>query len=272
MDSRSMAQGSDPPGVSDLQSKIEAAPKSAFGRKSLVWLTFGAFAGLTVSVVLQHLLFRHVPGWEYRVMSIFSGTLGVACCSYYLTRKLERLFSAHIRAEQNLAFERNLLRTVVDNIPESILAKDVAGRYLLANKAFAKLHGVESPESLLGKTAFDMFPEAPAAVIQAADQEVMKASKPLLQEERSLTDAEGNVQWIQMTKAPLTNERGEIVGIVGVTRDITLRKVSEGVLLEAKNAAEAANRAKSEFLANMSHEIRTPMNGIIGMTDLRSGN
>ena len=71
-----------------------------------------------------------------------------------------------------------------------------------------------------------------------------------------------------MTKVPLTNDRGEIMGIVGVNRDITLRKQFEAGLLESKEAAEAANRAKSEFLANMSHEIRTPMNGIIGMTDL----
>ncbi|MBZ5660963.1 MAG: response regulator [Acidobacteriia bacterium] len=71
-----------------------------------------------------------------------------------------------------------------------------------------------------------------------------------------------------MTKVPLTNDRGEIIGIVGVNRDITLRKHFEAGLLESKEAAEAANRAKSEFLANMSHEIRTPMNGIIGMTDL----
>src|SRR6267378_4450734 len=189
------------------------------------------------------------------------------CCGYYLTRKLERLFSAHIQTEKKLAFERNLLRTVVDNIPDSIFAKDSEGRYLLANKAFAKLHGLESPEPLLGKSAFDLFPKERAAALHAADLEVMRAAK-FFEGERSTVNAEGNVRWILMSKVPLTNQHNEIVGIVGVNRDITQGKRSEAELRQAKEAAEAANRAKSEFLANMSHEIRTPMNGIIGMTDL----
>src|SRR5580704_6360370 len=71
-----------------------------------------------------------------------------------------------------------------------------------------------------------------------------------------------------MTKVPLTNKLGDIVGVVGVNRDITPRKRAEVASVKAKGEAAAANRAKSEFLANMSHESRTPKNGIIGMTDL----
>ncbi len=267
MGSKSTAGKTNRPGPTGLEPKTETAERN-FGRKSLAWMTLAAMAGLTASVSLQHHFFLHLKSWEYRATSIAAGTIGVVCCSYYLTRKLDRLFSAHVEVMQKLAFERNLLRTVVDNIPDGILVKDCDGKYLLLNKAFAKLHGLESTESLIGKSAFDLFPKGPATALHAIDLEVMKAVKPVVEGERSEVDAEGNTHWIQMTKVPLTNDQGEIIGIVGVNRDITLRKQFEAGLLESKEAAEAANRAKSEFLANMSHEIRTPMNGIIGMTDL----
>src|SRR5882762_853737 len=203
--------------VRGFDSKIETASDQRIhiGWKSLVWLTLAAMVGLTVFMALEHLLFPHLALWQYRAMTISAGTVAVVCCGYNLTRKLERLFSTHIRVEKKLAFERNLLRTVVDNIPDSIFAKDSEGRYLLANKAFAKLHGLETSEQLLGKSAFDLFPKERATALHAADLEVMRAAKPL-EAERSVVDAEGNVHWILMSKVPLTNTLDEIVGIVGV--------------------------------------------------------
>jgi signal transduction histidine kinase/DNA-binding response OmpR family regulator len=73
---------------------------------------------------------------------------------------------------------------------------------------------------------------------------------------------------LELVKTPLRNLQGEAVGLVGIARDITSRKHAELALMQAKDSAEAAERAKAEFLANMSHEIRTPMNAVIGMSDL----
>ncbi len=256
-------------GGSHRESNIRTASDLNMGWKSLVWLTFAAMVSLTASVTLEHLIFPYLMPWQYRAITIFIGTISVTFCGLYIGRKLNRLLLAHIQLEQKFDLERSLIRNVIDHIPDSIFVKDTEGRYLLVNNAFAKLHGHESPELLLGKTAFDLVPKKLADSLHDADLEVMSATSPLiLERERSVVDAEGNIQWIHWTKVPLTNKHGEVVGVVSTSRDITRRKRAEDEFRQAKETAEAANRAKSEFLANMSHEIRTPMNGIIGMTDL----
>jgi two-component system sensor histidine kinase/response regulator len=79
---------------------------------------------------------------------------------------------------------------------------------------------------------------------------------------------DGSLRWIHASGFPVNDPQGKLVRVVGIAEDVTERKRAEAESVDAKEAAESANRAKSEFLANMSHEIRTPMNGIIGMTDL----
>jgi len=196
------------------------------------------------------------------------------------------------RVEEALAEERNLLRAVMDNVPDYIYVKDTESRYLVSNNAFARLFGDVTPKEVVGKTVFELFPPEVARKYYADDQEVIRSGNPLLNKEDYPINKEGKEIWSLTSKIPLRDSSGKIVGLVGLGRDITERKLAEEEIraayqqLETKThllqqatelakqkavEAESANRAKSEFLANMSHEIRTPMNAIMGMTELALG-
>jgi PAS domain S-box-containing protein len=170
--------------------------------------------------------------------------------------------------EAKLARERTMLRTLIDNLPDFIYVKDRESRFLLVNLAAARMLGVEDPEQVLGKSAFDLHSHERALRSFLRDQEVMSSGKALINVQVSIIDPAGNRIDLLTTKAPLRDGDDRVIGVVGIDRDDTARLKSEAEVLRARETAEAANRAKSEFLANMSHEIRTPMNGVIGMADL----
>ena len=167
-----------------------------------------------------------------------------------------------------LAKERNLLRTLMDNLPDSIFVKDVEGRFITANVAHLKACGVQTLGEIVGKTEFTFFPQEFAAQSEADEQTVIESGVPLHDRIDLVTDQLGREKWFLTTRVPLCSDGGSIEGVVGISRDITMIEQANSELRGAKEAAETANRAKSEFLANLSHEIHTPLNDIIGMASL----
>ena len=172
------------------------------------------------------------------------------------------------RAEDSLAQERQLLTSLMDNVPDSIYFKDRASRFLRINQAMVQRFGLADASEAVGKTDFDFFRPEHAQAAFDDEQRVMATGEPIVSKEEKEVWTDGRVVWVSTTKMPLRDPRGQTIGTFGVSRDITERKRIEADLKQAKDAAESANRAKSDFLANMSHEIRTPMNAIIGMTEL----
>ncbi|HNT74912.1 MAG TPA: GAF domain-containing protein [Anaerolineae bacterium] len=136
------------------------------------------------------------------------------------------------RAEMQLAQERNLLRALIDTIPDYIYVKDRQSRFVINNRAHLRILGIQSQEEVVGKTDFDFFPQASAERYHAEEQSLMQSGQPLLNKEDQIISPEsGEPLWLSTTKIPLYDTDGNITSFVGVTRDITELKRTEAVLL-----------------------------------------
>jgi PAS domain S-box-containing protein len=123
-----------------------------------------------------------------------------------------------------LEVERNTLRALIDNMPDLIFVKDVEGRFVLANSYLARVVGAEAPGKMLGKTDLDFFPPQLAGAFREGDLEVIRTGQPLHNCEEQGLDEAGNETRILTTKVPIRDPRGRIVGVAGISRDITARK------------------------------------------------
>ncbi len=174
------------------------------------------------------------------------------------------------KTEEALAYERDLLRALLDNIPDRIYFKDVKSRFLRISSSMARRLGVQDPAEVLGKTDFDFYPQTLAQEFFNDEQRIIVTGQPLINKLERIIDRDGKESWASVTKVPIYNKSGTVTGIIGISRDVTKLKEAESALENARDAALEHARIKSEFLANMSHEIRTPMNAITGMTGLLS--
>ena len=161
--------------------------------------------------------------------------------------------------EEQIATERNLLRSVIDNLPDRIYLKDAAGVYLLDNVAHLRWLGADDPSQVVGKSVFDFFPKEIAEQLTAIDCAIMESGQAQTNIEERLVDPAGDPMWVLTTKVPWFDDAGTILGIVCISRDVTQQKESEEELLRAN--AEL-NRSKEEVLGAMEklqaahHELR----------------
>lgn len=215
---------------------------------------------------------------------------------FCLEESCRKNIEEHQKSQEVLQNERILLRTLIDNIPDSIYCKDLKCRKTLSNSADVHYMKATCEEDVLGKDDFEFYPAELAEKFYADDQSVITSGKQVLNREEYIIDDNGEIRWLLSSKIPLRNKNNQIIGIIGIGRDITDRKLEDILVKEQKEEIEAQNEEyqqlneelrqineelyyakekaeesdclKTAFLHNMSHEVRTPMNAITGFSSL----
>ena len=152
----------------------------------------------------------------------------------------------------------------MDYTPDVIYFKDKSGKLILVNRAFAKGMNCQ-PKDVVGKTDYDIFPRKRAERMAKDDASVLKSGKTIIDKVERATRPDGVDNYVSTTKIPRQDAKGSIIGLIGITRDITRRIYLERLASEKGNLEKKARdweelyKAKSQFVSVVSHEMRTPL-------------
>jgi len=138
------------------------------------------------------------------------------------------------QAEEALAYERDLLHTLMENIPDHIYFKDRESRFLRINKAQARYMGLTDPQEAVGKSDTDFFPPELATAFRADEEQIVQTGYPLINKVEQVRGPDDRLDWVLTTKVPFYDRDGRVVGLVGVSMDITEQKEIEEELKQRR--------------------------------------
>lgn len=160
--------------------------------------------------------------------------------------------------EEDLARERFLLRTLMENLPDQIYFKDAASRFLRVSDSMLSRFGVRAASEVLGKTDFDFFAPGHARKAFADEQRIIRTGEPLLDQEERETWPDGRETWVSTNKLPLRDADGRIIGSFGLSRDITDRRRADEQLARYAEELRRKNQELEEDLG-MARELQNAL-------------
>lgn len=153
----------------------------------------------------------------------------------------------------------NLFDALLEHVPEQVYFKDEESRFVMASKSVVEQFGVSHIGELIGKTDFDYFTDEHAKPAFEDEQGIIKTGKPILGKVEKETHPDGRVTWVSTTKIPRYDKKGNIIGILGISRDITERKEKEEKI-----------KAQREELAELSTPVIDVWDGVLAVPVLGS--
>jgi diguanylate cyclase (GGDEF)-like protein/PAS domain S-box-containing protein len=160
------------------------------------------------------------------------------------------------------------IQALIDEMPDYLWVKDTGGRFVVANRALAKDNGRASAGEMIGLTDFDLHAPEAASGFFEIEQKIVRSGRPMVDFEESIVDAGGAVKWFSSTKMPLRDENDAIIGLIGISRDITDRKRLDRLRSGEARILEmiATNAPLEEVLDSLMRVAEAQLDGVVCST------
>ena len=166
------------------------------------------------------------------------------------------------QAEKKLQEKEAFLRLVIDKMPHQIFWKDMNGVYLGCNKHFAQSYHKKSPNEIVGQTDFDLIAKEQAQSVQEIDRRLMETDIPEYHFVEEILQADGRKSWLETSKMPLHDMTCEVVGLLGISEDITESKITEALLKEYNQILEREVAERTRELRDKETFLRLVIDNI----------